>query len=133
VVIGLSGVATLTAQTVGNVRAAWQKNPARYEAIFDQIDGLALAGVDALARGDIAELGDLMNIDHGLLNALQVSSWEIEELVEIARSNGALGAKLTGGGGGGAMIAVAERDRVEGVAAAMRAAGYNSFITEIRS
>ena len=133
VVIGLSGVATLTAQTVGNVRAAWQKNPARYEAIFDQIDGLALAGVDALARGDIAELGDLMNIDHGLLNALQVSSWEIEELVEIARSNGALGAKLTGGGGGSAMIAVAERDRVEGVAAAMRAAGYNSFITEIRS
>ncbi|MBH03648.1 MAG: hydroxymethylglutaryl-CoA reductase [Xanthomonadales bacterium] len=133
VVIGLSGVATLTAQTVGNVRAAWQKNPARYEAIFDQIDGLALAGVDALARGDIAELGDLMNIDHGLLNALQVSSWEIEELVEIARSNGALGAKLTGGGGGGAMIAVAESDRVEDVAAAMRAAGYNSFITEIRS
>ena len=133
VVIGLSGVATLTAQTVGNVRAAWLKNPARYEAIFDQIDGLALAGVDALARGDIAELGDLMNIDHGLLNALQVSSWEIEELVEIARSNGALGAKLTGGGGGGAMIAVAESDRVEGVAAAMRAAGYNSFITEIRS
>ncbi|RJS93954.1 hydroxymethylglutaryl-CoA reductase, degradative [Salinisphaera sp. Q1T1-3] len=133
VVIGLSGVATLTAQTVGNVRAAWQKNPARYEAIFDQIDGLALAGVDALARGDIAELGDLMNIDHGLLNALQVSSWEIEELVEIARTNGALGAKLTGGGGGGAMIAVAETDRVEGVAAAMRAAGYNSFITEIRS
>ncbi|MGB7757841.1 MAG: hydroxymethylglutaryl-CoA reductase, degradative [Salinisphaera sp.] len=133
VVIGLSGVATLTAQTVGNVRAAWQKSPARYEAIFDQIDGLALAGVDALARGDIAELGDLMNIDHGLLNALQVSSWEIEELVEIARTHGALGAKLTGGGGGGAMIAVAEHDKIQEVASAMRAAGYNSFITEIRS
>ncbi|MES1954259.1 3-hydroxy-3-methylglutaryl-coenzyme A reductase [Salinisphaera hydrothermalis EPR70] len=133
VVIGLSGVATLTAQTVGNVRAAWQKSPSRYEAIFDQIDGLALAGVDALARGDIAELGDLMNIDHGLLNALQVSSWEIEELVEIARTHGALGAKLTGGGGGGAMIAVAEADKIQDVASAMRVAGYNSFITEIRS
>ncbi|MDA3922704.1 MAG: hydroxymethylglutaryl-CoA reductase, degradative [Salinisphaera sp.] len=133
VVIGLSGVATLTAQTVGNVRKAWQKNPQRYEAIFDQIDGLALAGVDALARGDIAELGDLMNIDHGLLNALQVSSWEIEELVEIARRHGALGAKLTGGGGGGAMIAVAEPDRIQPIASAMRAAGYSTFITEIRS
>lgn len=133
VVIGLSGVATLTAQTVGNVRAAWQKNPKRYEAIFNQIDNLALAGVDALARGDIAELGDLMNIDHGLLNALQVSSREIEDLVEIARRNGALGAKLTGGGGGGAMIAVAEPDRIQPIASAMRAAGYNTFITEIRS
>lgn len=133
VVIGLSGVATLTAQTVGNVRTAWQRNPGRYEAIFDQIDDLARAGVDALARGDISELGELMNIDHGLLNALQVSSPEIEELVEIARRNGALGAKLTGGGGGGAMIAVAEPERIQAIASAMRAAGYNTFITEIRS
>ncbi|MES1924636.1 hydroxymethylglutaryl-CoA reductase, degradative [Salinisphaera sp. T31B1] len=132
VIIGLSGVATLTMQTVGHVRAAWQKNPKRYETIFSQIDELALAGVDALRKGDIAELGELMNIDHGLLNALQVSSWEIEELVEIARRNGALGAKLTGGGGGGAMIAVAEPDRTQPIASAMRAAGYNTFITEVR-
>lgn len=132
VIIGLSGVATLTMQTVGNVRAAWEKNPQRYETIFSQIDELALAGVEALRKGDIAELGELMNIDHGLLNALQVSSWEIEELVEIARRNGALGAKLTGGGGGGAMIAVAEPDNTQSIASAMRAAGYNTFITEIR-
>jgi len=132
VIIGLSGVATLTAKTVGNVRHAWEKNPKRYESIFSQIDQLALAGAEALKKGDVAELGDLMNIDHGLLNALQVSSWEIEELVEIARSNGAHGAKLTGGGGGGAMIAVAEPERTQPIAAAMRAAGYNTFITEIR-
>ncbi|GAB3675075.1 hydroxymethylglutaryl-CoA reductase, degradative [Salinisphaera aquimarina] len=132
VIIGLSGVATLTMQTVGNVRTAWQKNPERYEAIFSQIDQLALAGVEALRKGDIAELGELMNIDHGLLNALQVSSWEIEELVEIARRNGALGAKLTGGGGGGAMIAVCEPERTQSIASAMRAASYNTFITEIR-
>lgn len=132
VIIGLSGVATLTARTVGNVRSAWQRNPRRYEAIFSQIDQLALAGAQALRKGDIAELGDLMNIDHGLLNALQVSSWGIEELVEIARRNGAHGAKLTGGGGGGAMIAVAEPERTQPIAAAMRSAGYNTFITEFR-
>jgi hydroxymethylglutaryl-CoA reductase len=133
IIIGLSGTATLTMQTVGNVRSAWQKNPRRYETIFSQIDELALAGVEALKRGDIAELGELMNIDHGLLNALQVSSWEIEELVEIARHNGALGAKLTGGGGGGAMIAVGKPEKTQAIASAMRAAGYHTFITEIRS
>lgn len=133
VIIGLSGVATLTMQTVGRVRAAWEKNPQRYEQIFSQIDALALAGANALAKGDIGELGELMNIDHGLLNALQVSSREIEELVTVARDHGALGAKLTGGGGGGAMIAVAETDKIQAVASAMRVAGYNSFITEIRS
>lgn len=132
VVIGLSGVRTLTAQTVGRVRAAWQAHPERYEPIFDQIDQLALAGVEALEQGDIATLGELMNIDQGLLNALQVSCWEVEELVQIARENGALGAKLTGGGGGGAVIAVAEADRTEGIAIAMRRAGYDTFITEIR-
>jgi len=132
VVIGLSGVRTLTAKTVGNVRAAWQKNPECYEAIFSQIDDLALRGIEALQKGDVDELGMLMNLDHGLLNALQVSSWEIEELVQIARENGAIGAKLTGGGGGGAMIAIAEEHKTKDIAVAMRRAGYDTFITEIR-
>ncbi|MDN5939613.1 MAG: hydroxymethylglutaryl-CoA reductase, degradative, partial [Salinisphaera sp.] len=132
VVIGLSGVRTLTAETVGRVRAAWQANPERYEAIFSQIDELALAGIEAIEAGNLPALGELMNIDQGLLNALQVSCWEIEELVQIARANGALGAKLTGGGGGGAVIAIAQEDRTEGIALAMRRAGYDTFITEVR-
>src|SRR5699024_4795382 len=131
--IGLSCVQTLTAQTVACVRTAWQRAPQRYEAIFEQIDSLALAGARALAEGNLADLGELMNIDHGLLNALQVSVPEIEELVQIARNNGALGAKLTGGGGGGAMIAIAESpDTIRTMANAMRCAGYRAFSTEIR-
>jgi hydroxymethylglutaryl-CoA reductase len=132
IVIGLSGVRSLTARTVENVRAAWQRHPARYEGLFAQIDALALAGAEALAHGDIAELGDLMNVNHGLLNALQVSSPELETLVDVARRSGALGAKLTGGGGGGAMIAVAEPDRTASVAAEMRGAGFTTFVTEIQ-
>ena len=132
IVIGLSGVESLTKQTVGLVRGAWQHNPARYDAIFGQIDGLVLAGVDALRRGDIAELGELMNINQGLLNALQVSSPEIESLVAIARRAGALGAKLTGGGGGGAMIAIGEPGGTEPIITAMRSAGYTTYLTEIR-
>ncbi len=133
IIIGMTGVRSLTARTVSIVRTAWTKSPSRYDAIFEQIDGLALAGVSALERGDIAELGDLMNINHGLLNALQVSSPELEVLVDIARRSGALGAKLTGGGGGGAMIALAEPDRTVGVATAMRLAGYTTYLTEIRA
>ena len=132
IVIGLSGVRSFTSHTVGLVRRKWQENPKRYDAIFSQIDGLVLAGVDALRRGDIPELGELMNINQGLLNALQVSSPEIEELVFIARRAGALGAKLTGGGGGGAMIAVAEPGGAERIRAAMGLAGYTTYLTEIR-
>ena len=71
-----------------------------------------------------------MNLCHGLLNALQVSTHELEELVEIARNNGALGAKLTGAGGGGAIIALAPEDP-ERIAAAMRAARYRAFIAHL--
>ena len=131
VVIGLTGVRSLTSHTVGVVRAAWQKNPARCEAIFSQIDELVLAGVGALRRGDIEELGELMNINHGLLGALQVSSPELETLVGVARRAGALGAKLTGGGGGGAMIAVTEPGAAESVSSAMSQAGFTTYLTEI--
>jgi hydroxymethylglutaryl-CoA reductase len=132
IVIGLTGVRSLTSHTVGIVRAAWEKNPARYEAIFSQIDELVLAGVGALRRGDLAELGELMNMNHGLLGALQVSSPELETLVGVARRAGALGAKLTGGGGGGAMIAVTEPGAAESVGSAMRQAGFVTYLTEIR-
>ena len=62
----------------------------------------------------------------GLLNALQVSTSELEELVEIARNHGALGAKLTGAGGGGAIIALAPDDP-ERIAQAFRSARYRAF------
>lgn len=129
-VIGISGRESLTARTVGEVRSAWQRNPALYEGIFRQIDSLALQGVDALREGHLEHLGDLMNICHGLLNALRVSSRELEELVQIAREHGALGAKLTGGGGGGSIIALCPEHR-ERVVAAMRDAGYQAMEVDL--
>ncbi|HEY9498733.1 MAG TPA: hydroxymethylglutaryl-CoA reductase, degradative [Terrimesophilobacter sp.] len=133
VVVGLTGVRSLTADTVGRVHASWQKNPRHYEAVFSEIDELVMTGVDALRRGDLAELGDVMNLNHGLLNALQVSSPALETIIDLARRSGALGAKLTGGGGGGAMIAIAEPGRIQTVANTLDAAGYQTYLTEIRT
>ena len=102
------------------------KTAERYEALFDQIDQLALAGVEALAAGDLGELGELMNLNHGLLNALQLSTPELEDMIHVARRAGAAGAKLTGGGGGGSMIALCPND-AEAVAAAIGSAGYQTL------
>ena len=125
-VIGITGRESLTANTVARVRYAWETHQARYDGIFDQIAALTRAGVDALRDGHFRELGELMNLCHGYLNALQLSTPELEELVHIARANGALGAKLTGGGGGGSMIALCP-DTQDQVAAAMEAAGYKTL------
>jgi hydroxymethylglutaryl-CoA reductase len=130
IVVGITGVEGLTAKTVGNVRAAWQRNPELYERIFAEVDDLVLRGVDAIARADLPLLGELMNINQGLLNALQVSSPELEELIQIARDHGAIGAKLTGGGGGGSMIALAPDDP-ERVAQAMQNAGYQTIFAQV--
>ena len=124
-VVGMTGHEGLTAKTVGRVNAAWQQDRKLYERIFDQIDTLVLRGVQAIQDEDLVTLGQLMNICHGMLNALQVSTPELEQLVDIARANGALGAKLTGGGGGGSIIALCDGD-TDAVVNAIRAAGFEA-------
>ena len=129
-VIGIGSTASLTAHTVARVHAAWQRQPERYEAVFDQIESLTEAAVDAVRQGALEELGELMNLCHGHLNALQVSTPELEQMVHIARTNGALGAKLTGGGGGGSIVALAPKGR-DRVSDALRAAGFETLSFEI--
>ena len=125
-VIGITGHEGLTAKTVGRVREAWQQDKKLYERIFDEIDTLVLSAVKAIQDEDIKALGELMNVNHGMLNALQVSTPELEQLVEIARKNGALGAKLTGGGGGGSIIAVCDGE-TEPVISAIKDAGFQAI------
>ena len=122
--VGISGKESLTASTVAQVRNAWMAQPKRYEGIFDQIAELTNAGVDALREGSLSDLGEIMNVCHGYLNALQISTPEIEELIHIARRNGAAGAKLTGGGGGGSIVAVCPNGTAD-AEKAIRAAGYD--------
>jgi hydroxymethylglutaryl-CoA reductase len=116
----------LTRQQVAGVRARHERQRERYDAIFSEIGALSQAGAEALQRGDYAELGALMNIGHGLLNALEVSTVELESMVSIARAAGASGAKLTGSGGGGAVIALSP-GRIEEVTAALEGAGFDTL------
>jgi hydroxymethylglutaryl-CoA reductase len=130
IVVGISGKESLTANNVAQVRTAWKRQPARYDGLFDEIDRLTLAGAEAIKVGDLVELGELMNLNHGLLNALQLSTPELEEMIHIARRSGAVGAKLTGGGGGGSIIALCP-ESPEAVAQAIEAAGYQTLTVTI--
>ena len=130
IVIGLTGVESLTARMVARVREGWETHRTHYEKIFEQIDDLTLSAVRAIEEYNLEQLGKLMNINQGLLNALEVSSPELEDLIVIARRTGALGAKLTGGGGGGAVVALCP-DTTKQVATAIRKSGYQALVTEI--
>ncbi len=125
-VIGMTGVESLTARMVEKVRQGWERNRRSYDRIFDEIDQLTLQSLDALKSHDLEKLGENMNVCQGLLNAIQVSCWEVEEVVQIAREHGALGAKLTGGGGGGSIIALCP-DNADHVVSAIEEAGYQAM------
>ena len=120
----------MTATTVAQVRKAWERQPERYERIFDQIGDLTRAGTEALQDGAYQELGELMNLCQGYLNALQVSTPELEELIHIARRCGAVGANLTGGGGGGSVIALCP-DGADDVVDAMQNSGFQALSFEL--
>ena len=107
-VLAFSKSEGLTAKTVAHVRTQWKSNQEMYEGVFDDIDAIVLNGIQAIQDNDLKQLGELMNFNQGLLNTLQVSTPELERMIYIARDAGAFGAKLTGGGGGGAMIAVSD-------------------------
>ena len=129
-VIGFSGIESLTAGMVAKVKAAREENPSLYDNIFKEIDNLVLKAKAAIETYDLESLGNLMNMNQGLLNAMQVSSPELEEIIAVARKNGALGAKLTGAGGGGAILALCP-ENAEKVVFAIKKAGYRAMITQI--
>ena len=126
IVIACSGQSGLTKQQLAGVQSRREQNPMRYDALFDEIDALSRVGANALVNADYAELGALMNICHGLLNALQVSTPELEGMVSIARAAGASGAKLTGAGGGGSIVALCP-GKVADVVSALQAAGFKTL------
>ena len=126
IVIALSGQPGLTLEQVAGVRSRYQRRRDHYDAIFDQIDALSLSGAAALQSTDYEELGSLMNICHGLLNAIEVSTPEIENMVNLARTAGATGAKLTGGGGGGSIVVLCPGTASD-VVSAFAAAGFETL------
>ncbi len=104
--IGDTGVLSSTKEAVSGVRERWLTEPERYENLFARCGEYAAAARGALAQGDLAQVGDLMNQNHVVLGKMGVSSSDLERLTAHAIIGGALGAKLSGAGCGGNMIAL---------------------------
>jgi hydroxymethylglutaryl-CoA reductase len=116
-----------TREMVEGVRDRHSAAPAHFDALFDEMDRLSTEGARLLCDGDWRGLGALMNLCQGLLNAIGVSTPELERMIALARQSGAVGAKLTGAGGGGSIVALCPGQVTE-VAAALRRGGYNTLV-----
>jgi len=131
-VIADTGVQSSTKVAVEDVRRAWEKEPIRYEGLFEDIGTIAEMGRQAIEQGDMETMGRLMTENQRLLRLLKVSSPELEGLIGAAQQGGALGAKLSGAGRGGNMIALVTQETCGQVSMMLRLAGAKDVIvTEV--
>jgi mevalonate kinase len=132
IVIGSTGKVANTKAMVEGVAERKDKNPAKYDPIFEQAENIAVAGRRALEAYDLKKVGELMNENHRLLQEIGVSSKELDMLVDLAHKQGAFGAKLTGGGGGGCMVALTPGKELQGkVLSAIKSLGLEVLSTRI--
>ncbi len=132
IIIGNTGIVANTKEMVTGVADRKKRNPEKYNPLFRQSEELVFAARRALEEFDLRKVGELMNENHRLLQGIKVSCEELDYLVNLAREHGALGAKLTGGGGGGCMVALTPGRKLQTtVAAAMENGGFEVLSTKI--
>ncbi len=118
-----TGVGASTKLAVADVRALYNSNEQAINKLLDAIGELVKVARSAIESGDYLTLGYAMNENHVLLQKLTVSSPLLDKLVTVAQNAGALGAKLSGGGRGGNMIALVTKENIAYVKSQLLAAG----------
>jgi len=132
IVMGNTGMVANTKLAIHKVRQSKEKNPHLYAQIFTQAEKLVEQAMDALLSHDLTKIGECMNKNHTLLQKIAVSNKNLDFLVQVARDTGAYGAKLTGGGLGGYMVALTPgKDLQDKVARAITREGFFTIKTRI--
>lgn len=132
IAIADTGIVSPTKIAVGDVRRGWEKERERYEKAFDEIGGIVDQSWKKLEVGEILSLGSLMLKNQRVLQDIGVSTPTIEEIIDAAVGAGAEGAKLSGAGRGGNVIALVDEETRQHVERAMRRAGARQvFVTRV--
>lgn len=131
IIIGATGIMRSTTDVINSVVRMKRKYPKLIEQILATIGAITRVGEHKLTEGDMYGVGELMNINHGLLESIGVSDITLNRLIYRARSAGALGAKMTGAGRGGCMFAIAREGTVEMIAKTMAEEGAQVFVTAV--
>lgn len=131
-IIADTGIKSSTSKVVSEVRLGYQEKKDHFEDLFNQIGDLVISAKESFINGDLISLGKSLTENHMLLRKMGVSSDKLDELVDCALSHGAMGAKLSGGGQGGNMIALVKSDEAELLASALVSKGaVNTLITRV--
>lgn len=129
IIIGNTGKFASTKDLVSNVATLRSTYNDILDSILFTIGELSIYGEEFVRKKDYNSIGNLMSINQGLLDAIGVNSQELSSLIFAARNEDAIGAKITGAGGGGCMIALADQSSTQKIATAITNAGGEAIIT----
>jgi mevalonate kinase len=132
IIMASTGITQDTKEVVADVKKEKDENPAKFDKIFADYKKILNEAVTALKKGDTEKVGKLMDQNQELLRQLTVSCREIEEIVSVAKNNGAYGAKMTGTGRGGLVICLSPNSyATEKISKAIKEKGFKTSVTKL--
>lgn len=131
-VVASTGIKHSTSELVAGVKRFKDTNRTLFESLSKQASDICLQACTAIESGKYDKIGELMNQNQIILQQIGISHHKVHDIIDICRKAGAIGAKMTGAGGGGAVIALAaSKQESTKIASHIKAAGYQSFEVEI--
>ena len=130
-IISFSGKARSTRGQISRVSQMREKLPSLFSMLVNAISGLSLSASEMLLSGDMEALGGLLSVNQAVLSSVGVSSGHIERIIDLFGSLGCYGAKLTGAGGGGSILAVAPEAKEKSIVSGLSARGFETFKAKI--
>ena len=130
-IVSYSGDSRKTSRQISRVGLTRDTLPAYFDNLASAVSDLTLRAADDMRKGEFRDLGRVMTLNQALLSSLGVSTDKLDFMVNELLSIGALGAKLTGAGGGGSVVAVARRGKEKSIVSGLRARGYETFSAPI--
>lgn len=127
VIVAYSGQKRSTKGQIGKVAVTKEERPEFFSALTGAMGWLSEAAAECLVQGDGGGLGKLLTLNHAVLRSMGVSNRTLDGMVDALCSLGCYGAKLTGAGGGGSVIAVAPEAKEKSIVSGLTARGYETF------
>jgi mevalonate kinase len=133
IIVGNTGIIRSTGEIVEKVHNLVKRKKKLMYEIINSAGEISLKAAQAIEAGNLRELGNLMNENQNMLSAIGISNHKLDMLIDIARKAGAYGAKLTGGGGGGCMIALVNPKKCKKIIDALSRNGGEAFKVKIHN
>jgi mevalonate kinase len=130
-IVSYSGKSRSTKGQIGRVSAFKKTHPGLFSALSESVGDLSLQAAERIGGRDMKGLGRVLSLNQAVLGFVGVSNSTLDMMVDYLVSSGSYGAKLTGAGGGGSVIAVAPEGKEKSIVSGLKARGFETFIARV--